>query len=110
MKEKLSSRGPDLYIDGFSIHIGVFGVTMLLSKSKPDKRSPGAAIIAEALEGKPREGSGDVPQVTLRMSLHMAKTLVMLLRNRLKSIEAGTSEITLPEALLKEIGVSKADW
>ena len=89
---------PDIYADQMQISVGTFGVSITFGLSEPHP----------PIGGPP---SAATPQARVRLSLHHAKVIAMLLRKNLKSFEEATgTDIQIPQRVYASLGIAEEDW
>ena len=89
---------PDIYSDQFRVTVGVFGVNMTFGLAEPHPVQGGVARTADE-------------KARVRMSLHHAKVIAMLLRRQLKQYEEQTgTDIQIPQNLYASLGIAEEDW
>lgn len=84
-----STPFPDFYADSVQVGIGPYGITLSFGLSRPEQPSL-------------RQVVGRV-----RLSPQMAYVMTQLLRRGLRQAQADGLGITVPDAVLREVGVEK---
>lgn len=87
---------PDVYADQFIVTTTLWGAALSFSKMPP-----------HPAPGQPPQG---MPQAVIRMSMHHAKVMAMILKRSIKNWERENGEIHIPPAALNQMGLSPEDW
>jgi hypothetical protein len=81
---------PDIYADSLNISVGIYGVSIVLGRTKGNLAQPVSA-----------------PAAVVRMSPELAFVLAQLLRKNLKLFQEDIGPINVPDHVLEALGIER---